>query len=40
MDPKVMAWASGDITKVNIDPDKRAVLYAKYGKPSDAALAA
>jgi alkane 1-monooxygenase len=40
MDPKVMAWANGDITKVNIDPDKKAVLYARYGKQSDAALAA
>jgi alkane 1-monooxygenase len=40
MDPKVMAWAGGDITKVNIDPDKKEKLYAKYGKPSAVALAA
>jgi alkane 1-monooxygenase len=40
MDPKVMAWANGDIAKVNIDPDKKDKLYAKYGRPSDAALAA
>jgi alkane 1-monooxygenase len=32
MDPKVMAWAGGDIAKVNIDPDKKDELYAKYGK--------
>lgn len=30
MDPKVMAWAGGDITKVNVDPDRKAELYAKY----------
>ena len=29
MDPNVMAWAGGDITKVNIDPDKKEKLYAK-----------
>jgi len=39
MDPKVMAWAGGDITKVNIDPDKKAKLYAKYGKRGDQPLA-
>jgi alkane 1-monooxygenase len=33
MDPKVMAWAGGDIAKVNVDPDKRDALSAKYGKP-------
>ena len=32
MDPKVMEWAGGDITKVNIDPDKKEKLYAKYVK--------
>jgi alkane 1-monooxygenase len=31
MDPKLLAWAGGDITKLNIDPDKRAELYARYG---------
>ena len=32
MDPKLMAWAGGDITKVNVDPKKKAKLYEKYGK--------
>jgi alkane 1-monooxygenase len=31
MDPKLLAWAGGDITKVNVDPAKRAELYARYG---------
>jgi alkane 1-monooxygenase len=31
MDPKVMEWAGGDITKVNVDPSRKARLYAKYG---------
>ena len=31
MDPKVMEWAGGDITKVNIDPKRKEKLYAKYG---------
>ncbi len=30
MDPKVMTWAGGDITKVNIDPKRKELLYAKY----------
>jgi hypothetical protein len=30
MDPKLMQWAGGDIAKVNVDPAKRARLYAKY----------
>jgi alkane 1-monooxygenase len=33
MDPKLMRWAGGDIRKVNVDPAKRARLYAKYGQP-------
>jgi alkane 1-monooxygenase len=40
MDPKVIGWAGGDITKVNIDPDKKEKLYAKYLKNSEAPLAA
>ncbi len=40
MDPKVMAWAGGDIAKVNIDPDKKGKLYAKYGRQYVAAQAA
>jgi alkane 1-monooxygenase len=39
MDPKLLAWAGGDITKINIDPAKRARLYAKYGRPDLAAAA-
>ncbi len=30
MDKKVMEWAGGDITKVNVDPKSKARLYAKY----------
>ena len=36
MDPKLMRWAGGDIRKVNVDPAKRARLYAKYGIQSQA----
>ncbi len=31
MDKKVMEWADGDITKVNIDPKSKEKLYRKYG---------
>ncbi|MCF6275670.1 MAG: alkane 1-monooxygenase [Robiginitomaculum sp.] len=31
MDKKVMEWADGDITKVNIDPKRKEKLYRKYG---------
>jgi hypothetical protein len=31
MNPKLMQWAGGDITKVNIDPASKDQLYAKYG---------
>lgn len=31
MDPKVMEWADGDISKVNIDPTRKEKLYRKYG---------
>jgi alkane 1-monooxygenase len=31
MDPKLMRWAGGDITKVNIDPRNRERLNSKYG---------
>jgi len=31
MDKKVMDWAGGDITKVNVDPKAKARLYRKYG---------
>ena len=30
MDKKVMDWAGGDITKVNVDPKAKARLYRKY----------
>jgi alkane 1-monooxygenase len=30
MDPKVIAWADGDLSKVNVAPSRRAVLYRKY----------
>lgn len=34
MDPKLMQWAGGDITRINVDPKKRAKLYARYGAHS------
>lgn len=37
MDPKLMVWAGGDITKINVDPRRRERLYAKYGKSAQAA---
>ncbi|HYM34682.1 MAG TPA: alkane 1-monooxygenase [Steroidobacteraceae bacterium] len=40
MDPKVVAWAGGDITKVNIDPNKKEKLYKKYGQRYQEALTA
>jgi alkane 1-monooxygenase len=30
MNPRVMKWAGGDITKVNIDPARKDYLYAKF----------
>jgi alkane 1-monooxygenase len=30
MDPKVVRWAGGDMTQVNIDPDEKERLYSKY----------
>jgi len=35
MDPKLMQWAGGDISKVNIDPRSKQRLYLKYGVPGD-----
>ena len=32
MDRKVMEWAGGDITKVNVDPKRKAKLYARYSR--------
>lgn len=37
MDPKVMDWAGGDISKVNVCPRHKQKLYAKYGAPASAA---
>jgi Fatty acid desaturase len=31
MDPKLLEWAGGDITKVNVDPARKRKLYEKYG---------
>lgn len=33
MDPKVVAWAGGDLSKVQIEPDMRDYYERKYGKP-------
>jgi alkane 1-monooxygenase len=30
MDAKLMRWADGDIAKLNVDPDQKDRLYAKY----------
>jgi alkane 1-monooxygenase len=38
MDPKLMAWAGGDISKINVDPKRRERLYAKYGKSAQTTL--
>ena len=40
MDPKVMAWAGGDITQVNVAPAREAALYRKYRAVEPTALAA
>ncbi len=40
MDPKVMAWAGGDITKVNVAPTRKAALYRRYGAEAAALPAA
>lgn len=29
MDPKLLGWAGGDITKINVDPARKQQLYAK-----------
>jgi hypothetical protein len=33
MDPKLMRWADGDISKLNVDPDQRDRLYTKFADP-------
>ena len=35
MDKRVLEHYDGDITKANLDPDRREELIAKYGKPQD-----
>lgn len=35
MDPKLLAWCGGDLSKLNIDPKHRAALYEKYGTVKD-----
>ena len=37
MDPKVMAWAGGDLSKVNFEPSALPALQATYGKLAPAA---
>jgi alkane 1-monooxygenase len=32
MDPKLLEWAGGDITKINVDPARKEKLYEKYGQ--------
>ena len=38
MDKRVLALPhiNGDLSKVNIDPDKRDAIYARYGRGQDA----
>ena len=33
MDHRVVEWADGDMSKVNIDPDKRDATFERYHKP-------
>ena len=30
MDPKLLEWAGGDLDKINVDPQRRAELYARH----------
>jgi alkane 1-monooxygenase len=34
MDPKVMAWAGGDLAKVNVDPGRKNLLKEDFGQPA------
>lgn len=36
MDKKVMEWAGGDLSKVNLDPKAKAKLLKRWGKPASA----
>jgi len=33
MDSKVIAWAGGDMSKVNIDPEKKELMFKRYHQP-------
>jgi hypothetical protein len=39
MNPMVADWAKGDMTKVNIDPDVRDVVFKSYQNPKSAEVA-
>jgi alkane 1-monooxygenase len=39
MDPRLLDWAGGDISKINVDPARRDELYARYGAASQPAAA-
>jgi alkane 1-monooxygenase len=36
MNPRLLQWAGGDLSKVNIDPARRQQIYARYGRPTAA----
>lgn len=36
LDKKVIAWAGGDLSKINIDPGAKAKLEARWGAPISA----
>jgi len=38
MDPKLIGWANGDISKLNVDPDARDRLCAKYAAGEGSAV--
>ena len=40
MDPRVIALVDGDMTRVNIDPDMREQVMARYHQPRHPAMAA
>lgn len=35
MDHRVVSWANGDMTKVNMNPEQKEALFAKYHRPAD-----
>ena len=38
MDKKVVSWAASDMDKVNVDPDLREKIYAKFHHPAEVSL--